>query len=179
MTTETLGIRPATVADVDSMLEIYAPLVHESIATFETEPPTPEDFKNRIRDSQIWLVSEVGRRIAGYAYASWLNERAAYRWSVAVSVYVHPDNQRSGVGRALTTELLAQLTTNGFVNAFAGVALPNDGSVRLFESLGFERIALQKEVGFKLGRWIDVGWWQKHLRDRPTNPPEPLGVEAP
>jgi phosphinothricin acetyltransferase len=166
-------IRDAGPEDIAPMLAIYEPLVHESIITFEERSPSPAEFAARVERSHCWLVSERGIDVAGYAYASTFHTRSAYRWSAEVSVYVHPDHRRSGVARALLEELLARLTTKGLVNAFAGIALPNDGSVRLFESFGFERIALQKEVGFKLGRWIDVGWWQKQLRDRSTSPVEP------
>ena len=154
------------------MLDIYAPLVTESIATFEVRAPEQSQFARRLIDSHVWLVHEADGIVAGYAYAGKLNKREAYRWSAEVSVYVHPDLRGGGVGRSLLEELLEQLTGMGFVNAFAGVALPNDASVKLFESLGFERIALQKEVGYKLGRWIDVGWWQKQLRARTDPPPE-------
>ncbi|HYI44826.1 MAG TPA: GNAT family N-acetyltransferase [Actinomycetota bacterium] len=166
-------IRDAGPDDTAPMLAIYEPLVRESIITFEERSPSPDEFARRIERSHCWLVSQRGAEVAGYAYASPFHPRSAYRWSAEVSVYVHPDHQRGGVGSALLQGLLDRLTAKGLVNVFAGIALPNDGSVRLFESIGFERIALQKEVGFKLGRWIDVGWWQKQLRDRAMSPAEP------
>lgn len=167
-----MAIREAQTDDVPALLAIYEPLIRDSIVTFETEPPTEAEFAARIERSHLWLVGTRDEKVAGYTYAGPFHTRAAYRWSAEVSVYIHPDHQGSGVGRALLQEMLDRLTMMGFVNAFAGVALPNDPSVRLFEAFGFERIALQKQVGFKLGRWIDVGWWQKHLRDRTTPPPE-------
>ncbi|MEA2447854.1 MAG: hypothetical protein QOK47_1491 [Actinomycetota bacterium] len=165
-------IRDARPEDVPGILSIYGPIVQETEISFESESPTIDDLTARVQRSHVWLVDEDAGAITGYAYAAPFHERAGYRWSVEISVYVDANHQRSGIGRALVEALLACLVDMGFVNVFAGVALPNTGSVRLFESLGFEQIALQKEVGFKLGRWIDVGWWQKHLRERSDPPPE-------
>lgn len=118
------------------------------------------------------LWPRAKEKIEGYAYASPFHPRPAYRWSVEVSVYVAPGGQGRGVGRDLLATLLADLHECGYVNAFAGIALPNDASVHLLESFGFEQIARHREVGFKLGEWHDVGWWQLHLRDRSIPPPD-------
>jgi L-amino acid N-acyltransferase YncA len=101
--------------------------------------------------------------VAGYAYAGPHRFRDAYRWSVETSVYVHADYRRQGVGQALYRTLLAILTTQGYGHAYAGVTLPNAGSVALHESLGFEPVGVYRRVGFKLGTWHDVGWWQLGL----------------
>src|SRR5688572_23429098 len=142
-------LRPAGPHDVAAMLAIYAPLVSDSIITFEEEVPSADEFMRRVDASHRWLVADIDGETVGYAYADSLQERASYRWSIAISVYVHPDFHRRGVGRALLQRVLAETTEMGFVNAFAGVALPNPGSVALFESFGFQRIALQEQVGFK------------------------------
>lgn len=166
-------IRSATEADAAAIRDIYEPFVTGTAISFESEPPDVPAIARRIRDSHAWLVCTGGGRILGYAYAAPFHSRAGYRWSVEVSVYVAGDAQGAGAGRSLLTSLLDQLTQRGFVNAFAGIALPNPASVHLFESLGFEQIGLQKSPGFKLGAWHDVGWWQRQLRP-PGLPPPPL-----
>lgn len=165
-------IRPATPTDVEEILSIYAPIVRDTIISFETEVPSNEELLGRIRNSHEWLVSERDGRVVAYAYAAPFHRRAAYRWSVEVSIYVAPDAHGSGVGKALLSELLRRLSERGFVNVFAGIALPNPASVSLFEVFGFEKIAHQKKVGFKLGAWHDVAWWQLQLRDPSAPPPD-------
>ena len=140
--------------------------------TFETEVPTQDEFAARIESAHAWLVAEVDERVTGYAYASRFHPRAAYRWSAEVSIYLGETSRGRGLGRTLLRALLDEVTDRGFVNAFGGIALPNDASVSLFESEGFRRIALQEQVGYKLWAWHDVGWWQKKLRDPPIPPPE-------
>ena len=156
------------------MLEIYEPIVRDTAVSFEIEPPTETEMGERVRGSLLWLVWDGPAGIGGYAYASPFHQRAAYRWSVEVSIYLAEAARGAGIGHSLLTATLERLTARGFVNAFAGIALPNPASVRLFESSGFEQIALQKEVGFKFEAWHDVGWWQRKLRD-PTIPPPNVG----
>lgn len=115
--------------------------------------------------------------VLGYAYATQHRTRAAYRFAVDVSVYVAEHSRQRGVGRALYQRLFELLTAQGFCSAHAGIALPNESSVRLHESLGFQRVGTYPRVGYKLGRWIDTGWWQKRLDDpspRGGPPTEPI-----
>jgi phosphinothricin acetyltransferase len=163
-------IRPVAAGDVEAIHAIYAPIVRETIVSFETEPPSVPELQERIAKSHEWLVFEREGRVAGYAYAAPFHERAGYKWSVEVSIYLGPDARGSGLGKELLSALLDRLKERGFVNAFAGIALPNPASVRLFESFGFEAVARHRQVGFKLGGWHDVGWWQLRLNP-PTNPP--------
>jgi phosphinothricin acetyltransferase len=163
-------IRQAAERDASGVLAIYEPIVRDTPISFEMEPPTEEEVAARIARSHEWLIIERDRHIIGYAYAAPFHPRAAYRWSVEVSIYLAQDARGSGLGRKLLAKLLDSLSRRGFVNAFAGIALPNPVSVRLFESFGFEKVAQQENVGFKLGAWHDVGWWQRQLRT-PTNPP--------
>lgn len=164
-------IRPATQRDARGVLSIYEPIVRETPISFESEAPTEDEMAARIARSHEWLILERNRAVVGYAYAGNVHERAAYQWSVEVSVYIASDARGSGLGRTLVSELLERLSNRGFVNAFALIALPNDASVRLFESFGFDKIAHQRSVGFKLGAWHDVGWWQRQLRDASIPPP--------
>jgi L-amino acid N-acyltransferase YncA len=168
-----IGIRPATEADAAALLAIYAPLVESSAVSFEMAVPAVPEFAARIRAALSgwqWLVAERNGQCVGYAYGSSHRERAAYRWSVEVSAYVHPDHYRQGIGRSLYTTLLADLTRKGFCNAYAGITLPNEASVALHRSMGFEPIGSFPSVGHKFGRWHDVAWFHRKLRDSP--PPE-------
>jgi len=170
-------VRSAHPADAAACLAIYAPFVRETQVSFEVEVPTEEDFELRIRETMRdypWLVAECGGRIAGYAYARRHRERGAYRWSVEVSVFVGDGCRRTGVGRALYSELFAILRRQGFANAYAGIALPNDASVSFHESMGFAPVGVYRKVGFKLGRWHDVGWWSLRLTDDEAAPVDPI-----
>ena len=159
-------IRPAVAADAADMQAIYAPIVERTAISFEEIPPTVAEMAARIDttgQSYPYLAAEKSGRVAGFAYASQHRSRAAYRWSVDVTVYVAEQARGAGVGRALYGALLPMLAERGFHAAFAGIALPNPGSVALHEAMGFEHVGVYREVGFKLGRWHDVGWWQRLL----------------
>lgn len=163
-------IRPATERDAAALLAIYRPFVESTAVSFETVSPTVEEFAARIAKVSAgwrWLVAEQGGRCVGYAYASAHRERSAYRWSVEVSAYVGPAHHRQGVGRALYQHLLGDLAETGFCNAYAGITLPNEGSLALHHSVGFESIGVFKSVGRKFGQWHDVAWLHRRLRDAP------------
>jgi L-amino acid N-acyltransferase YncA len=160
------SIRQATVDDAPGILAIYGPVVETSAASFETEVPTASEMAERIEkttETHQWLVAIEGETILGYAYAGIFRMRAAYAPSTEVSTYVGAAAQGKGVGRALLTQLLADLRARGFANAFAGITLPNEASVRLFESAGFARVGTFFKVGYKFDEWHDVGWWQLDL----------------
>ena len=155
-------IRLAGEGDAPQIADIYAPVVRDTIISFETEPPSVEEIARRVRDTLVcwpWLVCERDGEVLGYAYAGAHRSRAAYQWSVDVSAYVREDARQRGVGRALYTSLIAALDLQGFYNAYAGIALPNDASVGLHEVMGFRLVGVYKAVGYKLGAWRDVGWW--------------------
>jgi L-amino acid N-acyltransferase YncA len=171
----TTMIRLATPEDAPGVQAIYAPVVRETAISFELEPPTIEEIRKRIvktLERLPWLVCEQNRDILGYVYASEHRSRPAYQWSVDVSVYVHENARRSGVGQALYRSLFSLLTLQGFYHAHAGITLPNPASVGLHESLGFQPVGVYNAVGYKLGAWHDVGWWQLMLREC-VIPPEP------
>src|SRR5262249_55483808 len=111
------------------------------------------------------------------AYASPHRQRAAYDWSVDVSVYIRDNMRRMGVGRALYTSLFAILRLQGFYNAVAGTTLPNPGSIGLHQAMGFQPVGVYHNIGYKCGAWHDVAWWQLALRapDAPPQPPIALG----
>ncbi|MEZ6002408.1 arsinothricin resistance N-acetyltransferase ArsN1 family B [Hyphomonas sp.] len=172
-----LGIRLATSDDAGWIADIYAPYVRDTVVSFEMEPPSAEEMARRIKttlQTYPWLVAEKSGAPLGYAYASQHRTRAAYRWSCDVSVYVAPNTQRMGIGMQLYVRLLDLLEGQGFRNAFAGIALPNAASIGLHERLGFTHLGTYKDVGYKLGAWHDVGWWQKILTDAPGMPGDPV-----
>lgn len=169
-------IRAARAEDGREIQAIYAPYVRDTAISFEVEPPGVEEMARRI-DATVpmfpWLVHVEDGRIAGYAYASRHKERSAYQWSVDVSAYVRRDFHRRGIGGSLYRTLLALLRRQGFVNAYGGITLPNAASVALHESVGFRPLCVYRGVGFKMGRWHDVGWWQLRLAALPPNPVPP------
>jgi len=146
-------IRLATEKDPGEISAVYAPVVRDTIISFEIEPPTEGEMRRRIINTLErfpWLVYERDGRISGYAYAATHRSRFAYQWCADVSAYVHENERRRGVGRALYTSLNSLLVLQGYYNAYAGIALPNPASVGLHESLGFRLIGIYRRTGYKL-----------------------------
>jgi phosphinothricin acetyltransferase len=157
--------------DAAACAAIYAPHVDPGPASFEDVPPTPEEIARRMRSAHVWLVAtDDDGTVAGYAYASPHRDRAAYRWAVDVAAYVADAHQGRGVGRALYAALLPAVRERGFKSACAGITLPNDASVALHERSGFEPVGVYRRIGFKAGKWRDVGWWQIILAPDDTPP---------
>lgn len=174
-------IRLATEDDAAQILDIYAPFCRESTVSFEIEPPSLNVMCYRIAgvlSALPWLVCDEAGLILGYAYASKHRERAAYAWSVDVSVYVRDGRRRGGLGRALYTTLFAILRLQGYYNAVAGVTLPNPGSEGLHRAMGFEPVGVYRHIGYKCGDWHDVAWSQLALREPEREPGLPLGLDA-
>lgn len=170
MLSRPLTIRQATEADAPALLRIYAPYVESTAVSFETVVPSVEDFAARIAKSlSKWqhLVAERDGDVAGYAYGSTHRERDAYRYSVEVSAYLDPRCHRQGIGSALYRRLFDDLIEKGYCTAFAGITVPNDASVGMHRSVGFEQIGVFRRIGWKFDRWHDVVWMQRTLRDRP------------
>ncbi len=169
-------VRDATDSDAEACAAIYAPYVTATSVSFEVEPPTPEQMAVRIaraRNRYAWLVLEVDGRVVGYAYGHPFAERAAYRWSCQVSIYLERERHRSGGGRLLYEALLARLADRGYRRALAGMTLPNDASVGFHRALGFEPVGVYRRVGWKHSSWHDVGWVQKTIREGSDPPAEP------
>jgi L-amino acid N-acyltransferase YncA len=161
-----LNIRPAIMADAASCAEIYAPFVTNSWVSFELTPPDAAEIASRIESyskTHCWLIADIGGKVAGYAYGSPHRLREAYRSSCDVAVYISQDFARQGIGKALYCALLPVLKDLGYHAAFAGIALPNDASIGLHEASGFTPVGVYRSVGWKLGDWRDVGWWQRLL----------------
>jgi L-amino acid N-acyltransferase YncA len=172
-----LFIRLARESDAESILAIYAPYIQNTSYTFETEVPTVEEFSKRIGSYLVnwpWLVCESGGKIAGYAYCGKHRERIAYQWCTESSVYIHDDFQRMGVAKALYTAIIELVKLQGYRNLYAVINLPNDRSVLFHEQMGFQYFATYKNVGYKLGRWKNVGWWELQLNEYTMEPEPPI-----
>lgn len=162
-------IRPATSDDAPAIAGIYNHYIENTVITFEEEPVSSEEFLSRMTltpESRLpWIVheDETSGAVLGYAYAAPWGKRSAYRNSVEASIYLHHAATARGIGKALYSRLLEELTSLGYHVVIGGVALPNPSSVALHEKLGFVRVAHYREVGRKFGRWIDVAYWQKYL----------------
>jgi phosphinothricin acetyltransferase len=164
--------------DAAACAAIYAPHVTDAATSFEEEAPSAAEMASRIERvgaTHPWLVAESGGEVVAYAYACPHRERAAYRWSVDVAVYVAAGQRRGGHGRRLYEALLERLRRQGFRTACAGITLPNPASVGLHEALGFAPVGVFGGIGWKQGAWRDVGWWALELAPAAANPPaEPL-----
>lgn len=161
-----MQLRAATPADAEACRAIYAPYVTDSWVSFEEAPPSADEMAVRIADyggSHGWWVAEIDGQVAGYAYGSQHRTRGAYKTSCDVAVYVDPGFGRRGVGRALYDALLYSLNVKGYHAAFGGIALPNAASIALHQACGFTPVGVYHEVGWKLGGWRDVSWWQRLL----------------
>jgi len=168
-------IRLARAEDAAAIAAIYGPYVEDSWISFEEVAPDAAEVARRMSGPiHPWLVAEEDGRIVGYASTSPMRDRAAYRWSVETGLYLIRDAQGRGLGRRLLSAHLDLLERQGFVTIVAGIALPNEASVALHETLGFALSGIERGVGFKRGRWIDVGRWQKDLAPRTAVPAAPL-----
>jgi L-amino acid N-acyltransferase YncA len=174
-------LRLAEPADAAQIAAIYAPFCLETAVSFETTAPDESTVRERIRtltQRYPWLVAVSGSGdVLGYAYADKHRERAAYRWSVDFTAYLAPDAKRRGIGTELYRALAKVCQALGYYRAFAAITLPNEASVRLHEKIGFRPIGVYRRVGFKLGRWHDVGWWSLDLLPEEDAPREPWSIE--
>lgn len=180
-----MTVRPARPDDAAAIAAIYAPYVTGGIETFELDPPDAAAMAERMAGAGAhpWLAWEEAGRLLGYAYAAPYHPRAAYRWTVATTIYLADDARGRGVGRSLYAALLDALTARGFARAVALVSRPNPASERLHAALGFRPAGVIERAGYKVvdgrGGWIDVGHWQRALADPGDPPAEPGGRGAP
>lgn len=167
-----MHLRPALPSDADAIAAIYSHYILTTTISFEETPVDGVEIAQRMAIVQShglpYLVAEDNGIVAGYPYATPWRVRRAYRSSVETSVYLRDGIAGRGMGTLLYRALLAELTKAGYHLAIGGIAQPNAASVALHEKLGFEQVALFKEVGYKFGRWIDVGYWQLILNPAST-----------
>lgn len=166
-------IRLAEKRDVPGILEIYSPFILETAVTFEETVPNEASFWERIQEIMAelpYLVCEIDGRIAGYAYASGYRSRASYRWTKEVSVYIHPDFLRKRVAHALYTSLNEMIRYQGIADLLAIITIPNEPSVAFHEQFGYRKCGEFQKVGYKLGQWQNVGWFELFLQDETQAP---------
>ncbi len=172
-------IRFATSEDAEAILELYAEYIKNTRVTFEIEVPTVTAFRERMERITVqfpWLVCEIDGDIAGYAYASKHGERAAYRWSADLSVYINEKYHRKGVATALYKAVLAILKRQGYYTVYAGVSTPNPKSEAFHEAFGFRNLGEFQKVGYKLGQWCGVAWYELPLAEYGKEPEEPVSI---
>lgn len=164
-----MDIRPATLADLPACQAIYAHHVLKGTGTFEEIPPSLEDLTVRHRAitaaGRRWIVAHDATGVLGFAYFDQYRSRSAYRFTAEDSVYVREDLRGQGVGKALVARLLIDAAEAGFQQMLAVIGdAENIGSIGMHASLGFQRVGLLRDVGFKFGRWLDVVIMQRSLR---------------
>lgn len=156
-------IRPVSAEDASAIVSIYNYYIQHTVITFEEEPLNCADMKKRIIETTgnyPWLVYELDGEIVGYAYAHLWRERASFRFSVEDSIYLKPGFEGRGIGSALCERLLGELRDSGIRAVVAGITVPNAASIALHEKFGFVQTGVFKEIGYKMDRWLDVGFWE-------------------
>jgi phosphinothricin acetyltransferase len=166
----TPAIRPATTADIPAITRIYEHAVRHGTASFELEPPDDAEMDRRMRallDGGFpYLAAESGGELLGYAYAGYYRTRPAYRFTVEDSIYIAPQAQRRGAGRALLDRLIAESESRGFRQMLAVIGdSANAASIELHRAAGFRMIGTFENVGYKFGRWLDTVMMQRALGD--------------
>jgi L-amino acid N-acyltransferase YncA len=167
--------------DAAACAAVYAPYVRDTVISFEGWPPDVAEMQRRIEQvssSYPWLVAEDDGTVIGYAYASAHRERASYRWTVDVAVYIAAEQHGRGVGRGLYETLFELLAEQGIRMACAGITLPNPASVALHERVGFQPVGVYRQIGWKAGSWHDVAWYQRELVPGSAGPPPEPGPPA-
>lgn len=172
-------VRPAAEHDLDAICDLVNWAILHTTAHFATKPESIESMRElwrRSHEHYPWLVCEVDGAFAGFAKGGKWNPRCAYAWACETTVYVRPEYRRRGVGRALYERLFAILRAQGYRTLVAGITLPNPASVALHEAMGMRRGGLFPQMGYKFGRWHDVGYWVLPLGNGP--PGEILPVSS-
>jgi phosphinothricin acetyltransferase len=159
-------IREVRASDAPRIAAIYNHYVRETVVTFEEQPVEDAEMARRIAETAAaypWLVWEDGGTVAAYAYASSWKRRSAYRFAAESTIYAAPEATGRGIGSQLYPALIARMRAAGLHCAIGGISLPNPASVALHEKMGFVPVGRFREVGFKQGRWVDVGYWELAL----------------
>ena len=175
-----LTVRMATPDDADDMVTLYNWYVTHGTQTFQYELSTVEDYRQNIAEvlekAPFLVAYTADGRLAGYACAHPWHTRRAFAWDVETTVYCAPDVLGQGTGRKLYTALLELLRRQGYHNAFALITRPNPQSDAFHKALGFTRYGVEKNSGYKFGRWLDLGYWAYELNP-PADPPQPVRLQ--
>jgi phosphinothricin acetyltransferase len=168
--------------DTKKVLDIYTPYVKNTAITFEYDVPSEEEYANRIKQITAFypfLVSEIDGQVVGFTYANSFRPKAAYQWSTETTIYLNSSFQGRGLGTQLYLALFSVLKLQGFINAYAGVAIPNDASIRLHKKTGFKEIGKFNEIGYKLGAWHTTQWFELALNHHFIEPAPVLSIHEP
>ncbi len=156
-------IRPAAAADAPHIAGIYNHHVRETVVTFEEQPVSDAEMARRIDETALtypWLVLEVDGSLAGFANASSWKRRSAYRFAAESTIYMARQFAGRGLGSELYRALIEEMRARELHCAIGGIALPNPASIALHEKLGFRNLGQFRQVGWKFGKWVDVGYWE-------------------
>jgi L-amino acid N-acyltransferase YncA len=169
-------IRPAALRDIPAITRIYAHAVEHGTATFELEAPDEAEMAHRMNDLTSrnfpYLVAELDGVLAGYAYAGPYRTRPAYRFTVENSVYIAPDAQRRGIGKALLEELIKASTERGFRLMVAVIGDSKQiASIGVHKATGFSHVGVFENIGYKFDRWVDTVLMQRALGPGASTPP--------
>lgn len=170
---ENITIRSARPEDASEILKIYEPYIKKTTITFEYEVPSSEEFRSRmtgIIGAYPYLVCEADGKILAYAYAHRFHERAAYQWDAELSVYVEEEHTGLGMGKALYYALMEILKLQNVKNVYALVTSPNERSEALHLGMGFRLEGLNRETGYKMGKWLDVSCFVKNIGTHECDP---------
>lgn len=156
-------IRDVAIADTKRIHEIYNKYVESSRATFQEQPLSLEEIETQIQrviKDFPWIVYQEDGEILGYTYADHWKTKSAYRYTVETSIYLHPDYLGKGIGSKLKGAMIEELKERKFHCVISAISLPNPASIAMCEKFGFQKAGQLKEIGYKFGEWIDVGYWQ-------------------
>ncbi len=169
-------IRLALKSDIPAINALSNWAIRETVAHFSLQPEPDEAMLASWRDTHAmypWLIAQSDAGVfQGFAKSGPWKSRRAYCWSVEVTVYVHPDHHRKGVGRSLYTRLFEILKAQGYRTLLGGITLPNPASIALHEAMGMRQVAELPRVGHKFGNWHDVGYWGIELSSEDRAPGE-------
>lgn len=158
-----MNIRKVELEDAAQIADVYNYYIQNTHQTFETEPLSAEHMRERIAEiieKYPYVLAVEDGEVCGYAYATQFKLRQAYAYSAEVSIYVKSAAKQKGIGTQLYKKLFDELAETNIHAMVAGISLPNDASVKFHEKLGFTKVAHFRQIGYKLGRWVDVGYWE-------------------
>lgn len=167
-TSDKFTIRTATTEDAKGILSVYAPYILNTTITYEYDIPTVEEFQERIRkitEFYPFLVCELEGEIIGYAYASKHKERAAFKWGAEIAIYIKDDYHGSGIAGRLYDQIIDILYKQGVYKVYALIDSPNEKSEHFHLKRGFKEIGYLLRTAYKLGRWCDMKYYEKVLRE--------------
>ena len=156
-------IRRVVPADAKAISSIYNYYVNNTEISFEEKPVSINEMEKRIRETTAeypWFVAEKEGSILGYAYTNKYRERSAYRYTAELTIYIKNGEEGKGLGAELMKRVIEETRKKNIHTLISAIAIPNEKSVSIHEKFGFKKVGHLKDVGFKLDRWIDVGYWE-------------------